>query len=171
LLGGNETVTAVSRQLLITEIRDPSQESSSGSCEKKRLLGRLFCDYVYFEGFPCQGSLHKCYVDPCVASILRALVSPLSAVVKIKLSSRPCHSACANRRFLIAAGLASIPGQFLTDLWWTKWHWGRFSRSNSVPPVNSNSTKCFTRLCYRAGTMRQLCRKCQGILSYQWNKK
>jgi hypothetical protein len=25
------------------------------------------------------------------------------------------------------------------DLWWTKWHWGRFSPSTSVSPANSHS--------------------------------
>jgi hypothetical protein len=28
------------------------------------------------------------------------------------------------------------------DLWWTKWHWGRFSPSASVSPTNSPSTDC-----------------------------
>jgi hypothetical protein len=27
-------------------------------------------------------------------------------------------------------------------LWWTKWHWDRFSPSTSVSPVNSHSTDC-----------------------------
>jgi hypothetical protein len=28
------------------------------------------------------------------------------------------------------------------DLWWTKWHWGRFSPSTSVSPANSHYTDC-----------------------------
>jgi hypothetical protein len=28
------------------------------------------------------------------------------------------------------------------DLWWTKWHWGRFSQCTSISAVNSHSTKC-----------------------------
>jgi hypothetical protein len=28
------------------------------------------------------------------------------------------------------------------DLWWTKWHWGRFSPSTSVSPANPHSTDC-----------------------------
>jgi hypothetical protein len=28
----------------------------------------------------------------------------------------------------------SIPGQVIWDLWWTVWHWERFSLSASVPP-------------------------------------
>jgi hypothetical protein len=28
----------------------------------------------------------------------------------------------------------SIPGLVKWDLWWTKWHWGRFSPSTSVSP-------------------------------------
>jgi hypothetical protein len=30
------------------------------------------------------------------------------------------------------------------DLWWTMWHWGRFSPSTSVSPANSHSTECAT---------------------------
>jgi hypothetical protein len=30
------------------------------------------------------------------------------------------------------------------DLWWTKWHWGRFSPSTSVSPANPHSTDCST---------------------------
>jgi hypothetical protein len=28
------------------------------------------------------------------------------------------------------------------DLWWAKWHWGRFSPSISLSPVNLYSTDC-----------------------------
>jgi hypothetical protein len=34
------------------------------------------------------------------------------------------------------------PGQVMWDLWWTKWHWGRFSPSISVSLTNSHSTNC-----------------------------
>jgi hypothetical protein len=30
-------------------------------------------------------------------------------------------------------GRDSSPGQSMWDLWWTKWHWGRFSLSTWVP--------------------------------------
>jgi hypothetical protein len=30
------------------------------------------------------------------------------------------------------------------DLWWTKWHWDRFSPSTSVSSANSHSTDCST---------------------------
>jgi hypothetical protein len=40
-------------------------------------------------------------------------------------------------------GPGSNPGQDICDLWWTKWNWGRFSKSTSVSPVK-NSTDCFT---------------------------
>jgi hypothetical protein len=33
----------------------------------------------------------------------------------------------------------SIPGEVMWDLWWTKWHWDRFSLSTSVSPANSHS--------------------------------
>jgi hypothetical protein len=32
------------------------------------------------------------------------------------------------------------------DLWWTKWHWGRFSPSTSVSPANFHSTNDYTRI-------------------------
>jgi hypothetical protein len=28
------------------------------------------------------------------------------------------------------------------DLWWAKWHWGRFSPGISVSPANYHSTYC-----------------------------
>jgi hypothetical protein len=30
------------------------------------------------------------------------------------------------------------------DLWWTKWHWDRFSQSTSVSPANFHSTEYST---------------------------
>jgi hypothetical protein len=30
------------------------------------------------------------------------------------------------------------------DLWWTKWHWGRFSPATSISPAKSHSTDCST---------------------------
>jgi hypothetical protein len=35
------------------------------------------------------------------------------------------------------------PGQVMWDLWWTKWHWGRFSTSTSVSSASHYSTKFF----------------------------
>jgi hypothetical protein len=34
----------------------------------------------------------------------------------------------------------SIRGQVMRDLWWTQWHWGRFSPSTSLSFANCNST-------------------------------
>jgi hypothetical protein len=42
-----------------------------------------------------------------------------------------------------------IPGQVMWDLWWTKWHWGRFSPSISVSPANSHSISCSTLIIVR----------------------
>jgi hypothetical protein len=33
----------------------------------------------------------------------------------------------------------SSPGQVMLGLWWTKWHWGRFSPGTSVSPAISHS--------------------------------
>jgi hypothetical protein len=41
-------------------------------------------------------------------------------------------------------GPGSIPGQVMSDLLWTKWHWGRFSPSTSVSAANLHSTDCST---------------------------
>jgi hypothetical protein len=41
-------------------------------------------------------------------------------------------------------GLDLIPGQVIWDLWWTKWHCGRFSLSTSVSLANSHLTNCST---------------------------
>jgi hypothetical protein len=35
-----------------------------------------------------------------------------------------------------------MPGQVMWDLWWTKWHWGRFAPSTSVSPANPHCTVC-----------------------------
>jgi hypothetical protein len=52
-----------------------------------------------------------------------------------------------SRRLPIAA--ARVRAQVsLWDLWWTKWHWGRFSPSNSVSPANCHSTDCSTFMIY-----------------------
>jgi hypothetical protein len=40
--------------------------------------------------------------------------------------------------------MISIPDRVMSDFWWTKWHWGKFSASTSVSPANSHSTDCST---------------------------
>jgi hypothetical protein len=40
-------------------------------------------------------------------------------------------------------------------LWWTKWHWGRFSLSTSVSPANSHSTDCSTFIIYNPGLVHK----------------
>jgi hypothetical protein len=47
----------------------------------------------------------------------------------------------------------SIPGQVMGDLWWTKWHWGRFPLSILVSPTNSHSIKC-SILIYHLGLLQ-----------------
>jgi hypothetical protein len=43
-----------------------------------------------------------------------------------------------SRRSSHRGGPVSSPSQVVWDLWWTKWHWGRFS------PASSHSTDCST---------------------------
>jgi hypothetical protein len=42
------------------------------------------------------------------------------------------------------AGPDSNPDLVLWDLWWTKWHWGRFSPSTSVSLANSTNFSTIT---------------------------
>jgi hypothetical protein len=42
------------------------------------------------------------------------------------------------------SGPGSSLGQVMWNLWWTKWHWGRFSPSTSVSSANFHATGCFT---------------------------
>jgi hypothetical protein len=48
-------------------------------------------------------------------------------------SNQNCVSPASHR-----SGPGSSPGQVMLDLWWAKWHWGRFS------PANSHSTDRLT---------------------------
>jgi hypothetical protein len=47
--------------------------------------------------------------------------------------------------------VGSSPGHVIWDLWWTKWHWGRFSPSTERSPANSHSTDCSTLIIYHPG--------------------
>jgi hypothetical protein len=60
------------------------------------------------------------------------------------LQGRPCHSSGCLSPASHHDGLGSIPGQVMWDLWWTKWHWGSFSRVLTFPPANSHSIDCTT---------------------------
>jgi hypothetical protein len=40
------------------------------------------------------------------------------------------------------------------DLWWTKWHWGRFSPTILVSSANSHSTACII-IIYHLGLVQQ----------------
>jgi hypothetical protein len=54
-----------------------------------------------------------------------------------------------------AAARGSSPGLVMWDLWWTKWRWGRFSPSTSVPLANLHSTNCSTiTLIYHLGLVQ-----------------
>jgi hypothetical protein len=45
---------------------------------------------------------------------------------------------------LYRVGPGSNPGQITWDLWWTKWHWDRFSPSTTISLAKSHSTDCST---------------------------
>jgi hypothetical protein len=65
----------------------------------------------------------------------------------VTMDLRPCHS---------SGGYSpgSSPGQVMWDLWWTKWHWGRFSPSSLVSSANSHSTHCSTFIIYHPGLVQ-----------------
>jgi hypothetical protein len=44
-----------------------------------------------------------------------------------------------SRRLPTAVVLSSSPDQVTWDLWWTTWHWDKFSLSTSVSPANSTA--------------------------------
>jgi hypothetical protein len=52
-------------------------------------------------------------------------------------------------------GPVSNPGLVMWDLWWKKWHWGRFSPSTSVSLANLHSINFFTfTLTYHPGLVQ-----------------
>jgi hypothetical protein len=51
-------------------------------------------------------------------------------------------------------GPGSIRGPVMWDLWWTKWHWGRFSPSTSVSTANSHSTDYSILIIYHPGLLQ-----------------
>jgi hypothetical protein len=55
-------------------------------------------------------------------------IGALGAAKKLYRSTLPAsHHSC----------LGSITGQVMWNLWWAKWHWGRFSPGTSVPHPRS----------------------------------
>jgi hypothetical protein len=64
------------------------------------------------------------------------------------------YQAMPQFRRLVAGFPCSSPGKVMWDLWWTKWHWGRFSQSTSVSLVNSHSTDCSTLIIYHPGLVQ-----------------
>jgi hypothetical protein len=50
---------------------------------------------------------------------------------------RPCHGSGGWSPASYRGGPGSMPGQCMSDLWWTKWHWDRFfSRVLRFSPVS-----------------------------------
>jgi hypothetical protein len=58
--------------------------------------------------------------------------------------NRLCHSSAGYSPASHCGCPCSNPGHLMCDMWWTKWHWGRFPPSTSVYPANSHSTDCST---------------------------
>jgi hypothetical protein len=80
----------------------------------------------------------QCFVLVSVLIYMLAFLLEVQAYTKGKREGRAI--AQASHR----GDLGSSSGQVMWDLWWTKWHWGRFSPSTSVSPANSYFTDCAT---------------------------
>ena len=62
---------------------------------------------------------------------------PASAMRRLRLTAWvwPCHGSGGYSPASHRGSPGSITGQSMWDLWWTKWHWDRFSPVNFIPPV------------------------------------
>jgi hypothetical protein len=77
------------------------------------------------------------------------------ALYSVNINVRPCAVKPLLGRAKAPAAPGSIPGQVMWDLWWTKWHCGRFSPSTSVSPANIHSTDCSIIIIYHPGLVQQ----------------
>jgi hypothetical protein len=85
----------------------------------------------------------------CTRFLAQADLSTLYSVQSgSKAHPGPCHSSGGYSPASRRGGPGSTPGQVMWDLWWTKWHWGRFSPSAWVSPANSHFTDCSTIICH-----------------------
>jgi hypothetical protein len=67
---------------------------------------------------------------------------------------------------------AGISGLVMWDLWWTKWHWGRFSQGTSVSLANLHSTDFSTvTITYHPGLVQDANSGCSTLQSHRTNKK
>jgi hypothetical protein len=80
---------------------------------------------------------HICKANAICGDLVDAATFSLQ-VVGVLYSSG--GKSLASRR----GGPGSSPSQVMCDLWWTKWHWYRFSPTTSVYPANLHSTNCST---------------------------
>jgi hypothetical protein len=56
-------------------------------------------------------------------------------------------------RWLLTSA-ARVRSQVTWDLWWTKWHWGRFSPSTWVSSANPHSSNCSIIIIYHLGLVQ-----------------
>jgi hypothetical protein len=76
-----------------------------------------------------------------------------------------CAVAQAATRWLPTAAAWVRVRRDVWDLWWTKWHWGRFSSSTSVSPANHHSTNLSNIIITRGWQNRPI-----GGRSAEWTK-
>jgi hypothetical protein len=55
---------------------------------------------------------------------------------------RPCHGPGVQPPASHCGGPGSIAGQFMWDLWWTKWHWNRFPPECFGFPLSLSFLRC-----------------------------
>jgi hypothetical protein len=68
---------------------------------------------------------------------------------KIELTSKHRSAIAQAVSCRLPTAATRVRAQVTWDLWWTKWHWGRFSPSTSVSPANFHSTDCSTFIIIR----------------------
>jgi hypothetical protein len=59
-----------------------------------------------------------------------------------KIEQGPCHGSGGYPPASHRGGPGSIPGQSMWDLWWTKWHWDRFSPEFFGFPLSISFHRC-----------------------------
>jgi len=80
--------------------------------------------------------------------------------------AQACHSSGHKSPVSHRGNLGWIPGQYLRDLWWTKWHWERLLSKNFGFPLSLLSPvllhKCYTHLHIKTTLMRRTSGLCRG---------
>jgi hypothetical protein len=129
------------------------QEQEAMLCKGSDIIQTSACIHIIkvslnFEVYWMAVQLH-------IGRSLIIIMSRRTFITTKVFSCQPYHSSGSYIPLPQHCGSRLIPGQVMWDLWWTKWHWGRFTQSTSVSPAYPHSTKCsiFT---YYPGMVQQI---------------